>query len=417
MSVPGSAAIVVVGAGHAGGRAVEALRAAGHDGPLTLIGSELHAPYERPPLSKEWLLPDADALPAPAFLHPLDWYAGQRIELMAGRTALAIERDRRLVVLDDGATVRYDRLLLTTGARARRLAIPGADNPHTFYLRDVDDAKTIETRLRAGRRLVVVGAGLIGLEIAAAAVRRGMFVTVLEYAKRPLARIEPAEIGQFFAALHRHQGVDLRTGIAVEALESGPDGVTVIASTGERAERYMADTVVVGIGSTPNTELAGQAGLDVKDGIVVDACGRTSDPSIYAAGDVTRHFNPLLGAHIRLETWHNAESQPGVVARAMLGDERPYAEVPWFWTDQFGFNVQMAGMTAEGDLAVTRGEPFTAGFIRFWLRNGVPVGAVAVNNGRDMRVARQLIAARCPVDVDALADPSRNVRTLLPRSR
>jgi NADPH-dependent 2,4-dienoyl-CoA reductase/sulfur reductase-like enzyme len=410
--MPAAAAIVVIGAGHAGGRAVEALRAAGHEGPLTLIGSELHAPYERPPLSKEWLQSDCAAPPEPAFLHPAEWYAGQRIELMAGRTVRAIERDRHQVVLDDGAHVRYDRLLLTTGARARRLAIPGADNPDTFYLRDLDDAKAIETRLRAGRRLVVIGAGLIGLEVAAAAARRGMTVTVLEYAERPLARIEPGEIGQFFATLHRDQGVELRTGIAVEALEPGPGGVSVVASTGEH---YAADTVVVGIGSTPNTELAGQAGLEVEDGILVDAWGRTSDPSIYAAGDATRHFNPLLGRHIRLETWHNAQSQPVAVARAMLGDPQPYAEVPWFWTDQFGFNVQMAGVTAEGDLAVTRGEPFTAGFIRFWLRNGMPVGAVAVNNGRDMRVARQLIAARCTVDAAALADPSCNMRTLLPR--
>jgi len=412
MSVATSAAIVVVGAGHAGGRAVETLRAAGHEGPLTLIGSELHPPYERPPLSKEWLQPDSGAVLAPAFLHPVDWYAGRRIELVVGRTVCAIERDRHQLVLDDGAMVRYDRLLLTTGARARRLAIPGADNPHTFYLRDVDDAKAIQTRLRAGQCLVVIGAGLIGLEIAAAAIRRGMSVTVLEYAERPLARIEPPEIGQFFATLHRDQGVELRTGIAVEALEAGPKGVSVVASTGDH---YAADTVVVGIGSTPNTDLAEHAGLEVDDGILVDAWGRTSDPSIYAAGDATRHFNPLLGMPVRLETWHNAESQPVAVARAMLGDERRYAEVPWFWTDQFGFNVQMAGMPAQGDLAVTRGEPFTAGFIRFWLRHGMPVGAVALNNGRDMRVARQLIAARCTVDVGALADPLRDVRTLLPR--
>ena len=413
MIAPTAAAIVVVGAGHAGGRAVEALRAAGHDGPLTLIGSELHPPYERPPLSKEWLQPDSGEPLAPALLHPGDWYVGQRIELMAGRTVRAIERDRHQVVLDDGATVRYDRLLLTTGARARRLAVPGADNPHTFYLRDVDDAKAIETRLRPGQRLVVIGAGLIGLEIAAAAIRRRMSVTVLEYGQRPLARIEPPEIGQFFATLHRREGVELRTGIAVEALDAGPDGVFVVSSTGER---YAADTVVAGIGSTPNTELAEHAGLKVEDGILVDAWGRTSDPSIYAAGDATRHFNPLLGRPVRLETWHNAQSQPVAVARAMLGDERPYAEVPWFWTDQFGFNVQMAGMPEEGDEAVTRGQPFTAGFIRFWLRNGTPVGAVALNNGRDMRFARQLIAAQCTVDAAALADPLRNVRSLVPHS-
>lgn len=413
MSVAGSAAIVVVGAGHAGGRAVETLRAAGHRGPLTLIGSEPHPPYERPPLSKEWLQAEAGARPAPPFLHPADWYAAQRIELMSGRTVHAIDRVRHRLILDDGATVPYDRLLLTTGARARRLDVPGADNPHTFYLRDLDDAMDIEARLREGRRLVVIGAGLIGLEIAAAAVRRGMTVTVLEYARRPLARIGPPEIGQFFAALHRRHGVDLRTGVAVAALDTGPGGdVSVMASGGER---FVADTVVAGIGSTPNTELADQAGLEVRDGIVVDAWGRTSDPAIYAAGDATRHFSPLLDTYIRLETWHNAENQPVAVARALLGDGRPYAEVPWFWTDQFGFNVQMAGVATEDDPAVTRGEPFTAGFIRFWLRDRVPVGAIALNNGRDMRVARQLIAANREVDVDALADPARNVRTLLPR--
>jgi len=399
--------IVIVGAGHAGGRAAEALRAAGYKGPVTLIGEERHPPYERPPLSKELL---AGIMPIEKiYLRPQETYAELGIELRLGARVAEIERREQRLRLAESGDIPYDALLLTTGARARRLPIPGGDGPRVLYLRDVEDALRLRASLQPGLHLAVIGAGFIGLEVAATARKRGVAVTVLELAPHVLARVVPPEIGDFVAALHRRNGVDLRTGVAVTAIEEAGDKVALRLQSGETVG---ADIVAIGVGAVPNCELAAAAGLAVDDGVVVDEFGRSSDPAVFAAGDVTRHFNPLLGRSIRLEAWQNAQNQGIAVANVMAGSAEPFAEVPWFWTDQYDMNLQTAGAPAAWDRLIWRGAPGDPGFTVFYLADGKPVAATTVNNARDMRFARMLIARGKPVDAAALGDKAVKLQDL-----
>ena len=399
--------ILIVGAGHAGGVAAATLRQAGFTGAITLVGSEPHPPHERPPLSKELL---AGAIPVEkTYLRPLAFYAENGIAFRPGETAVAIDRKAQRVELANGDTVPYDALLLTIGARARRLALPGADHPRVLYLRDIADSLALREALNTGVRVVVVGAGFIGLEAAAVACKRGAAVTVLEVQREPLQRVCPPEIGRFMADLHRRNGVDLRTGAALTAIE--PDGDALVLRTADGGA-IAADVVLAGIGAQPNVELAKAAGLAVEDGILTDEFGRTSDPQIFAAGDVTRHFNPLLGRRLRLEAWQNAQNQAMAVAKVMAGGTQPHAEVPWFWTDQYDVNLQVAGAPARwGDL-VWRGTASDKAFTVFAVADGKPVGAIAMNNGRDMRPARELIGRRRAVDPARLADPKVKLQDL-----
>ena len=399
--------IVIVGAGHAGGRAAESLRSAGHKGPITLVGTETHPPYERPPLSKE-LLAGAIAVEK-TYLRPLSYYSENGIELRLGAEAVGIDRRAQTITLKDGQKLPYDALLFTTGARARRLPIPGGDGTRVLYLRDIDDSLKLREALQPGIRLAVIGAGFIGLEVAATAKKRGASVTVLELAPQVLARVAPPEIAAHVAALHAKNGVLVRTGVAVTDIEESGAGVVLKTKDGES---IVADLVAIGVGAMPNSELAAAAGLSVQDGIVVDEFGRTSDPLIYAAGDVTRHFNPLVGRAIRLEAWQNAQNQAIAVAKIMAGGTEPFCEVPWFWTDQFDMNLQTAGAPAGWDKLVWRGGPDDPGFTVFHLADGKPVAATTVNNARDMRFARMLIQRGQAVDPAALADKAVKLQDL-----
>ena len=399
--------ILIVGAGHAGGRAAEALRAAGHDGPITLVGSERHPPYERPPLSKE-LLAGAVAVER-TYLRPQAWYDEARIDLRLGADAVELDPKAQRVTLADGTQLPYDALLLTTGARARRLPIPGGEGPRVFYLRDIADSLALRERLAPDVRLAVIGAGFIGLEVAATACKRGAKVTVLEFAPQALGRVAPPEIAAYVERLHRSHGVDIRTGLAVTAIEDTGQDVILHIKGGER---FVADYVAIGVGAVPNTELAEAAGLAVEDGIRVDEFGRTRDSAIFAAGDVTRHFNPLVGRAIRLEAWQNAQNQAIAVAKVMAGGREPFAEVPWFWTDQFDMNMQMAGAPGPSEQLVWRGEPTERAFTVFHLADGKPVIVTTVNNTRDMRFGRMLIARGQKVDPALLADKSVKLQDL-----
>lgn len=399
---------VIVGAGHAGGRAAEALRAAGAKGPITLLGAERHPPYERPPLSKELL---AGAVPVEkTYIRPPAWYGEQEIDLRLGSEAVAIDRAAQRVRLKDGTDVPYDALMVTTGARPRLLRIPGGEGPRVFYLRDIDDSLKLRERLVAGARLAVIGAGFIGLEVAATARKRGASVTVLELAPHVLARVCPPEIADYVADLHRKNGVEIRTGVGVTAIEDKGSELAILTADGER---IAADYAAIGIGAQPNTEIAAAAGLAVEDGIKVDEFGRSSDPQIYAAGDVTRHFNPLVGRHIRLEAWQNAQNQAIAVAKVMAGGNVAFAEVPWFWTDQFDMNLQMAGAPDRFDRLVFRGEPAERSFTVFHLAEGKPVAVTTVNAIRDMRFGRMMIQRGVPVDPALLADRSVKLQDLV----
>ena len=408
MSASSEPHVVILGAGHAGGRAAEALRGAGYKGHVTLVGSEAYPPYERPPLSKELL---AGAIShEKTFLRPASYYPEAEIDLRLGCTVAAIDRAAQRLELEAGETIPYDRLLLTTGARARLLTLPGGKGPRVFYLRDIDDALALRERLHEGVTLAVIGAGFIGLEVAATARKRGAQVIVLELAPQPLGRVAAPEIGAFLGTLHRQKGVELRTGVKVTSIEDMGDRLRISI---DGAEPVFADYAAIGIGAQPNTEMAAAAGIETKDGIVVDAFGRTSDPAIYAAGDVTRHFNPLLGRHIRLEAWQNAQNQGIAVAKVIAGGGDAFSEVPWFWTDQYETNLQMAGAPERWDKLVWRGEPTDPGFTVFHLYEGKVVAAVTVNNARDMRFARMLIQRGTKVDPAVLADKAMKLQDLL----
>lgn len=391
--------VVIVGAGHAGGCAASALRTAGFSGRVTLVGSEKHPPYERPPLSKELL---AGSIPAEkTYLRPFDWYAASDIGLRLETQVRRIDRRAQRLELSTGETLPYDALLLTTGARAKHLDVEGSVDERIHYIRDIDDALALRARIKPGARVAIVGAGFIGLEIAATARQVGCTVTVLEVADHPLLRVVPPEGGAYCADLHRTHGVNLELGCRVVGIDQTEQCCMIHTSNGSVVH---TDLVAVGIGAVPNAELATESGLSVDNGIVVDEFGRSSDPAIFAAGDVTMHFNPLLGRSIRLEAWQNAQNQAIAVAKVMAGGREAFAEIPWLWTDQFSMNMQVAGAPATWDKVVRRGEPGSDSFILFQLMHDVPVGAVAINCGREMRFVRRLLARGQPVSASMLAD-------------
>ena len=391
---------VIVGAGHAGGRAAQALRQHGFAGRIVLVGAEPYLPYERPPLSKELLAGD-DGLEK-AQLHDRAFYDDNRIELRLGKAVEAIDRGAHTVRLGDGETIAYDRLLLTTGARVRRLPVPGAELDGVHYLRDFDDTLAIRARLKPGSRLAVIGGGFIGLEVAASARARGARVTVLEAADRLMGRAVAPEISRHFEALHRRHGVDVRLGVRVSAIEGTDHVERVVLAEGES---IPADCVVVGIGIVPNVELAEAAGLAVDNGIVVDAQGRTSDPDIFAAGDAVNQPNAFLGRRVRLESYQNAQDQAMTVARNMAGEAQDYEDSLWVWTDQYDVNLQMTGMPDEWDRLVYRGDPASGSFALFYLKNGRVAAVNTVNMGREMRAAQRLMRSGARVEPEQLADP------------
>jgi 3-phenylpropionate/trans-cinnamate dioxygenase ferredoxin reductase subunit len=393
---------VVIGAGHAGGRAAEAMRALGFAGRILLIGDEPHLPYERPPLSKELLQGKPEMF---QLMRPAEFWRDKDIECRLGVRATGIDPAARTVTLADGAREPYDKLLLTTGGAVRRLRVPGAGLGNVFYLRTLDDARAIEARLAPGRKVVVIGGGFIGLETAASARLRGCAVTVIELADRLMARAVLPEVSATFLALHRARGVDIRLDTGVERLEGTGDVEQVVTSAGEA---IAADLVVVGVGAA----LAAEAGIAVANGIVVDEFCRTSVPDIFAAGDVTSHFSPVYRRHIRLESWQNAQNQAIAAARVMCGQETPYGEVPWIWSDQFDAKLEIAGLPERWDTVVFRGDITGRDYMIFRLEGGRLVGAVSVNQPRDMRFARRLLQSGKEVDSAALADTSVSMRDL-----
>jgi 3-phenylpropionate/trans-cinnamate dioxygenase ferredoxin reductase subunit len=406
MDIPKS--IVIVGAGQAGFWAARTVRTQGYDGALVLVGNETHPPYERPPLSKQILKGNAE--PPSAWLATPDQLAELKIELLAERTATALDRNRRSIELSDGTRIGYDRLLLSTGARPRRLQLPGESDAPVFYLRDIADSLALRARLLPGKRVLVVGGGLIGLEVAAAAVARGASVTVIEAAARLMARVVGPEISAFIEGVHRRHGTTILTGAWPERIERAGDACRVVCRDGLTCE---GDLIVIGVGIIPNAELAAAAGLKADNGLWVDEFCRTEDPHIWAAGDLTNHLNPLLGRRIRLETWQNAQNQAIAAARNMLGAAQPYAEIPWGWSDQFEVNLQVLGAPLSFDHAVTRGDPAGGSFSVFHLEEDRLAGVNAVNAPKDIAVARRLMAAGGRVDARTLADPSVPLRSLL----
>jgi anthranilate 1,2-dioxygenase ferredoxin reductase subunit len=404
---------VIIGAGPAGMRAAEVLRQKAPEAAITLIGDEAHPPYDRPPLSKAFLTDNLAA--EKLYLKPASFYAEQRIRLALGAPATAIDRRRKEVALAGGERVAYDKLLIATGCGSRKLP-PALEGAPVHYLRSYADAEAIRTVLQPGLELVLIGGGFIGLELAASATKRGARVTLIEMAPRLMSRGVPPVVSDFVRALHEGHGVELELEARLERIARGADG-RLLVETARRA--YPADLVAAGIGAAPNTQLAEAAGLAVEDGIRVDAQGRSSDPDIFAAGDVTRHDNPVLGRAIRVESWQVALNQAAVVAAAMAGAPEPYAELPWLWTDQYDSNIQVLGLFDPAlDVVERRNPGAPQSFTLFGLdAQSRLAAAITVNNGRDMAVLRRLALLRAPLAKERLADPAQKLADLLKAAR
>ena len=403
---------VIVGASLAGAKAAEALRGAGFDGPVVLIGAESELPYERPPLSKSYLQGKAER--DVIYVHPKEWYQQADVDLHLGTTVTAVNRAAHEVVLADGSRVGYNKLLLTTGSSPRRLPVPGADLDGVLYLRSVGDSERIKAVVSSAATIAVIGAGWIGLEVAAAARDAGVAVTVLEGAELPLLRVLGPEVAKVFAALHSDHGVDLRCGVQVAEI-TGKDGHAAGVRLGDGTV-VAADAVVVGIGITPNTELAVAAGLQTDNGITVDAGLRTSDPDIYAAGDVASAFHPAIGKHIRVEHWANALNQPQAAAKSMAGQQVSYDRLPYFFSDQYDLGMEYSGYVEPGgyDEVVMRGDVPGREFVAFWLGDGGRVLAGMNVNVWDVNEAVQaLVRSGHPVDKTALSDPRTSLDSLI----
>jgi len=392
---------VIVGGGLAGAKAAETLRAEGFDGPVVLVAGEDEVPYERPPLSKGYLLGKADR-ESPR-VHPGDWYADQDVELRMGVRATHLDPAAHRLTLEDGDALAYAKLLLATGSSPRRLPVPGADLDGVRYLRTLADSDRLLADLSGGgRRVVVVGAGWIGLEITAAARHYGNEVTVVEPQPTPLHAVLGPEMGAVFARLHRDHGVDLFTDTVVREFRGSGGRVESVATDAHAG--LAADLVVVGVGATPNVELAAAAGLEVDNGVVTDHALRTSAPDVFAAGDVASSFHPLYGRYVRVEHWANALNGGPAAARSMLGQDVVYDRVPYFFTDQYDLGMEYSGLGGPGDTVVTRGDPDGGEFIAFWLENGRVTAGMNVNVWDVTDPIQQLIRTRRQVPVASLTD-------------
>ena len=392
--------VVIAGAGHAAGQTVASLRQLKFAGPIVLIGDEPHLPYQRPPLSKKFLAGEVSA--ERLHLKPASFYEDANIEQHLDTTITAIDRDEKCLRVADGEDVAYDKLVLALGSRVRQLPVEGTGLKRVHYLRSIADVEGIRKHMESGRRLVIIGAGYIGLEVAAVAQQAGLDVTVIEMADRVMSRVVSPEISDFFQIEHTGQGVRFRLSTGVSALNGKKRVKSVTTSEGED---IPADLVVIGVGILPNTELATDAGLEVDNGIVVDEHCQTSDPDIYAVGDCTLHPNAIYGRHLRLESVHNALEQAKTAAANICGQDVAYSQVPWFWSDQYDLKLQIAGMSEGYDEVVIRGNPAARSFSCLYLKEGSLIAIDAVNAPRDFVQSKKLIAEQTKVVTEKLKDP------------
>jgi 3-phenylpropionate/trans-cinnamate dioxygenase ferredoxin reductase subunit len=391
---------VIVGAGLAGAKAAEALRQEGFEGRIVMVGEEPELPYERPPLSKDYLR--GESTREAARVHPEGFYADHDIELLTATTVERIDTSAREAWLSTGERLTYDALLLATGAEPRRLSVPGSGLPGLHYLRDLADADALAARLRDGGRAVIIGAGWIGAEVAASTRQCGLDVTVVEQAALPLERVLGAELGEIYAGIHRDHGVELLTGVTVAAFEGADRLERVVLSDGRSLD---AEFVVAGLGVIARSELAARAGLAVGDGVLVDERLETSVPGIFAAGDVASALHPFYGRRLRVEHWANALHQPTEAARAMLGKPASYQRLPYFFSDQYDVGMEYSGYASGADEVVFRGDPAAREFIAFWLQEGRVAAGMNVNVWDVADPISDLIRSRRPVDLDRLCDP------------
>ena len=399
------AGMVIIGAGHAAGQAAASLRQEKYTGPITIIGDEAHVPYQRPPLSKAYLSGSQEV--ERVYLRAEKFYNEKDIDLRLSTRATVIDRNAKTVELEGGEKIDYDKLLISTGSRPRRLSIPGSDLNGIHYLRTIEDVDGIRASMSEGANLVIVGGGYIGLEVAAVGKELGLNVDVLEMEERILQRVTTPTMSTYYDALHRGRGVNIHTNTGVTGFSGNGKVEKVLCGDTE----FDADLVIVGIGIIPNIELAEAAGLHCDNGIVVDDHCQTSDPDIYAAGDCTNHPNALLNRRLRLESVPNAMDQARTSAANMLGGDKSYAAIPWFWSDQYELKLQMVGFSADGNREVLRGDMASNQFAVFYLNDSTVVAADAVNSPKEFMLCKQLVGKS--VDADVLSDPAADLKSLI----
>lgn len=402
--------IVIIGAGQAGAQAAQSARQAGFAGRILMFGDEAEPPYQRPPLSKAYLQGDLDI--DRLYLRPAAFYEQQKIELRHGVRISAIDPAAKTIAAAGGETIGYDKLLIATGAPPRRLTCQGADLAGVHYLRTIADSDALRPVLAKKGRIVIVGAGYIGLEVAASARKAGLDVTVLEMADRPLARVAGKEISDFYEALHRAHGVDLRLGAALDHFEGAKGRVTAAALKSGETIPCMA--ALVGVGAAPSTALAETADLRIANGVWTDEHARTSDPSIYAAGDCASHPSAIYERRLRLESVPNAIEQGKVAGVNMTGGNAVYDAAPWFWSDQYDVKLQTVGVSEGAEERIVRGSPEQRKFSVWYLQRGRLLAVDAVNDPAAFAVSKRLVAAKSSPDAKILADPAADLKSLLP---
>lgn len=399
------AGMVIIGAGHAAGQAAASLRQEKYTGPITIIGDEAHLPYQRPPLSKAYLSGSQEV--ERVYLRAEKFYQEKEIDLKLSTRATAIDPDAKAVELEDGSKIDYDKLLISTGSRPRLLSIPGSDLGGIHYLRTIDDVDGIRADMHEGANLVIVGGGYIGLEVAAVGVEQGLNVHVLEMEDRILQRVTTPTMSKYYDELHRGRGVQIHTNTGVTGFSGDAKVQKVMCGDTE----FAADMVIVGIGIVPNIELAEAAGIICDNGIVVDDHCQTSNPDIYAAGDCTNHPNALLDRRLRLESVPNAMDQARTSASNMLGGDKSYAAIPWFWSDQYELKLQMVGFSADGNREVMRGDMASNQFAVFYLKDNTVVAADTVNSPKEFMLCKKLVGKEA--DTAVLADSTSDLKSLL----
>lgn len=408
MSQENRQSVVIIGGSHAAAEAIPTLRQKGWEGRITLIGDEPNLPYQRPPLSKAYYQGVMDA--EKILIRAEATYEQAGVEMMLGRRAVRIDRGAEKIVLDDGTAVDYSKLILATGTRPRKLPLDGADLPNINYLKTMQDVDRIKSQLKPGSNLLIVGAGYIGLEVAASAVKQGIKVTVLEAEDRVLTRVTSPVVSYFYERIHKAAGVDISVGARLEKFQQSTEGSFATLADGNQ---LPFDCAVVGIGVLPNTELAEDAKIDCDNGILVDAFTKTSDPNIYAVGDCSNHPSYIYDRRLRLESVPNAVQQAKTAALSICGEDVAYDQVPWFWSDQYDVKLQTVGLLQGYDQTVVRGDPASGKFAAFYLQNSRLIAMDAINSPAEFMTSKKMIAAKVKPDVARLADISISMKEFL----
>ena len=400
--------LVIVGGGQSAAQCVLTLKRNDFKNKITLISEEKHIPYQRPPLSKEYLS-DEVALER-VYMKSKEFYDQNNVEIISSTKVIAIDRNKKSLTLSNTENLQYENLVLATGSRVRKLEVEGSHLSNINYLRTIEEADQLKKYFKLGKKLVVIGAGYIGLEVAAAAIKKGLGVTVIEMADRVMNRAVDPIISKYFDSLHRSKGAEIILNAALERFEGRKEVEKVICSNGKILE---ADGVVVGVGIIPNQEIAKSAGLNCNNGIVVDEFGRTEDPFIFACGDCTNHPNPSLNKNLRLESVHNALEQAKTVAFSLIGKPEKYDQIPWFWSDQYEEKLQIVGLSGDHDEIVIRGSMAERNFMLFFLKKGELIAINSVNNPKEFLISKKLVANKLKISSDVLCDQSTDLKNLL----